>query len=80
MRIAVIVLFVLVTGLAAAGIGGIVMALAALGSMEHIPIDENSIAINPSVESQLDGYRNIAVLGTDAGQIRMTARAEVMLS
>ncbi|MDO4833937.1 MAG: LCP family protein [Bacillota bacterium] len=66
MRIAVIVLFVLVTGLAAAGIGGIVMALAALGSMEHIPIDENSIAINPSVESQLDGYRNIAVLGTDA--------------
>ncbi|MCQ2546782.1 MAG: LCP family protein [Clostridia bacterium] len=66
MKKAVVVLLVLVIGLAAAGLGGIVMALSALGSMEHISVDENNIAINPTVSSQLDGYRNIAVLGIDA--------------
>ncbi|MDO4177143.1 MAG: LCP family protein [Bacillota bacterium] len=66
MRIAVVILLVLVLGFAATGIGGIVMALSALGSMEHISVEENNIAINPSVEAQLDGYTNIVVLGIDA--------------
>lgn len=66
MRIAVIVLLVLVLGIAGTGLCGIIMALSALGSMDHADVDDNNIGINPTVESQLEGYRNIAVLGVDA--------------
>ena len=62
----VAVLTLLVGGTVVAGIAALVMALGALGSMEHLDIDKDAIGINPSVASQLEGYTNIAVLGIDA--------------
>ena len=62
----VAVLTRLVGGTVVAGIAALVMALGALGSMEHLDIDKDAIGINPSVASQLEGYTNIAVLGIDA--------------
>ena len=47
-------------------IGGGVMAFAIVGSAEHISIDKNDIGINETAAASIDGYRNIAVLGTDA--------------
>lgn len=45
---------------------GIVVALSALGSMEHLAIDKDRIGIDPGVAQDLEGYTNIAVLGIDA--------------
>ena len=47
-------------------VGGGLMVFAIVGSAEHIPIDKNNLSMNDGVASSLDGYRNIAVLGTDA--------------
>ena len=47
-------------------VGGGAMVLATVSSAEHIPIDKNDIGINESAAASIDGYRNIAVLGTDA--------------
>ncbi|MGX8773730.1 MAG: LCP family protein [Bacillota bacterium] len=57
------IVFVLAAVLAVAGAGMLFMTVA---SAEHISIDKNDIGINDGVAASLDGYRNIAVLGTDA--------------
>ncbi|MDO4517914.1 MAG: hypothetical protein Q4B78_01760, partial [Bacillota bacterium] len=61
-RIVIIVLLAIVIlgGAAILGVMGI------LGSVKQVDVDKNNIGINPDVASQLDGYRNIAILGTDA--------------
>ena len=66
LRIAVIALIVILVGSGATLLGGTVMALNALGSMQKISLDENALGIDPGVAQDLDGYRNIAILGTDA--------------
>ena len=60
------VLMVCVIGVGAVVVAGIVMALGILGSVQNIPIDENNIGIDTAVASQLEGYKNIAILGIDA--------------
>ena len=52
--------------LAILAVGGVMMAFGTLNSMQDIDVDKNAIAINPEVAAELDGYTNIAVLGTDA--------------
>ncbi len=47
-------------------VGGGAIVLATVSSAEHIPIDKNDIGINEGAAASIDGYRNIAVLGTDA--------------
>jgi len=60
-----VALIILLLG-AATFVGGGAIALATLASAEHIPIDKNELGINESAAAAIDGYRNIAVLGTDA--------------
>lgn len=66
LRIALISAVILLVGSAALAAGGLIIALGALGSMENIDIDENNLGIDSGVAQELDGYRNIAVLGIDA--------------
>lgn len=66
LKIAIIALIVILVGSVATLVGGTVMALNALGSMQKISLDENSLGIDAGVAQDLDGYRNIAILGTDA--------------
>ncbi len=59
------VLLVVVLAAVIGVLGGAVV-LSTVASAQHISIDKNEIGINGGVASSLDGYRNIAVLGTDA--------------
>lgn len=60
-----IVLSVLAGAAVLAG-GLFIFAMSALDNIEQIDIDKSAIGIDPGVDAQLDGYRNIAVLGVDA--------------
>lgn len=54
--------------LAAVGFAALLIffALGALGNIQQIDIDRSAIGINSNVDAQLEGYRNIAILGVDA--------------
>lgn len=46
--------------------GGILLVKNILNNVTHIPIDQTQIGIDPVVDQELAGYRNIAILGIDA--------------
>jgi len=50
--------------LAVTALSGGAIVLATISSAEHISLDKDNLGIDSSVASSLDGYRNIAVLGT----------------
>ncbi len=60
----VILLVLLLSGILV--LGGGLMAFATIASMQDVAVDKGAVAINPEVATQLDGYTNIAILGTDA--------------
>ena len=60
----VIVLVFLLSAILA--LSGVLVAFATIASMDDVDVDRDNVAINPEVATQLDGYTNIAVLGTDA--------------
>ncbi len=66
LKLKVSALMFCVIGIGGLLVVGIVMALGILGSVQNIPIDENNIGINQTVASELEGYKNIAILGIDA--------------
>ena len=47
-------------------VGGAGMVFVTLASAQNVPIDKNDLSMDAAAASQLDGYRNIAILGTDA--------------
>ncbi len=47
-------------------LSGGAMVLATVSSAEHVSIDKNDLGIDSAAAASIDGYRNIAVLGTDA--------------
>ncbi len=47
-------------------LGGGAIVMATLASADHISIDKHDIGIDADAAASIDGYRNIAVLGTDA--------------
>ena len=67
-RIPVPVLVALIVILLAAATGTVAAAtvMLTLSSADHISVDKDNIGINTEAAAQIDGYRNIAVLGTDA--------------
>ena len=62
------VIAALIVILLAAATGTVAAAtvMLTLSSADHISVDKDEIGINSAAALQLDGYRNIAVLGTDA--------------
>lgn len=44
----------------------VLFVFGSLSNINRIDIDESALGIDPNVAAQLDGYRNIAVLGVDA--------------
>ncbi|MCR5034826.1 MAG: LCP family protein [Clostridia bacterium] len=59
--------FLIVLALAAVlAVGGGGLLFTTLASAQHVSVDRNNIGIDAGAAGQLDGYRNIAVLGTDA--------------
>ena len=62
-------------------LGGSAMALATIASAKNIPIDKNDLGIDAGAAAGLDGYRNIAILGTDAraNQDESTARSDAII-
>ena len=47
-------------------VGGGLLGMGILASAQNIPIDKNDLGIDAGAAAGLDGYRNIAILGTDA--------------
>ena len=66
LRTILTVLIILVLLAATSGIAVFAMGVSAVSKMQDCDIDKNNLDINSTVASQLDGYRNIAVLGIDA--------------
>ena len=74
--------FLIVLALAAVlAIGGGGLLFTTLASAQNISVDKNNIGIDAGAASQLDGYRNIAILGTDArkGDDDSNARTDAII-
>ena len=61
--LALLIVFILAVVTALGG-GAVVMSTVA--SAQHIPIDKKNLGMDSTAAAAIDGYRNIAVLGTDA--------------
>ncbi len=66
LKISLAVVLVLVVGVTALLVAGIVLVKGALDNMGKIDLDPNALGINPVVDEQLSDYRNIALLGIDS--------------
>jgi len=66
LKISFAVVLILVIGVTALLAAGITLVSSALNNMGKIRLNENNIGINPVVDEQLSGYRNIALLGIDS--------------
>lgn len=63
--IGIFFLVVLILALIALGCGYALLT-SKLNNMQQIDIDETAITVNPEVEQNLNGYRNIALFGVDS--------------
>ena len=81
LRIAIAIVAALVVVFAATVVILMIMGVSALASIKHIDIDENNLGISPTVDSQLENYTNIAVLGIDAraDEDDSTARSDAII-
>ena len=66
LRISVTVVLILVIAATAVLATGFVVIKNTLSKVGHVDIDQTQIAIDPAVDEQLSGYRNIAILGIDS--------------
>lgn len=51
---------------AAAAVGGFAVVMATVSSAQHIDLNEDELGMDSTAAASIDGYRNIAILGTDA--------------
>lgn len=81
LRIAVLVLLILVIGVGGVIATGITVAKKALDNVTKIELDPELIGINPQVDSDLRGYRNIALLGIDSRNMHddSNSRSDAMI-
>ena len=61
--LAILIILVL---LAATALGGFGVVMATVSSAQHIDLDKGNLGIDSTAAAAIDGYRNIAILGTDA--------------
>ena len=47
-------------------LGGVAVVFATVSSAQHIDLDESHLGMDSAAAASIDGYRNIAILGTDA--------------
>lgn len=66
LKIALVVLLILVLGIGGAIAAGFSVVKNTLDNVGRVELDPDMIGINPQVDSDLRGYRNIALLGIDA--------------
>jgi len=61
--LAILIILVL---LAATALGGFGVVMATVSSAQHVNLDKGNLGIDSTAAAAIDGYRNIAILGTDA--------------
>ena len=66
LKVALIVVIILVLGVGGVLAAGIAVVKNTLDNVGRVELDPELIGINPVVDEQLSGYRNIAILGIDA--------------
>lgn len=61
-----LVFLILLILCAAAALGGFGVVMATVSSAQHIDLNEDELGMDSTAAAAIDGYRNIAILGTDA--------------